>query len=226
MEWFPHSSIHYSNYTWITVILTLFQKQIGFESQNACICMGLCGNLAQLCIKSWEFQWLYLNFYLQNGRTEKENLKRYNLAELSPFLLNYLREKTSHHLPLRQNAALTPKKTSVSQTKAGVKSTSEHLQHGTKNSSKGNLFPSQKSPSPAPITPLSQSRRDKLQEQHSSPSSSPRVRRKSPKVQANDRDKLSPLVSEAKINIDDPEDFPPMGSNRYKVKLIFPEILC
>ena len=35
----------YINYTCITVILTLFQKQIEFESQNAFI-MGVPGNLA------------------------------------------------------------------------------------------------------------------------------------------------------------------------------------
>lgn len=66
------------------------------------------------------------------------------------------------------------------------------------------------------MTPLSQTRRDKLQEQYSSPSSSPRLRKKLPKGQANERDRLSLLVAQPKINIDDPEDFPPMGSHRYR----------
>ena len=42
----------YINYTRNTVILTLFQNRIEFESQNAlynkCTCMGLCGNLAEI----------------------------------------------------------------------------------------------------------------------------------------------------------------------------------
>ncbi|KAJ7352923.1 negative regulation of DNA replication [Desmophyllum pertusum] len=146
----------------------------------------------------------------------KENFKQHNITELVPFLLNYLREKSSHHLTPRQSAALTPKKTSVSQAK-GANSTTEPTQYGTKSSSRGNLFPSQKTPSPSPVTPLSQSRRDKLHEHHSSPSSSPHFRRKSPRVQGNDRDRLSPLVTQPKLNIDDPDDFPPMGSNSKKV---------
>ena len=162
--------------------------------------------------------------YFQDVSGPKENVRIYNLAELVPFLVNYLREKTSHHLTPRQNAALTPKKTPASHTK-GIKSTSEQSHYGTKNYSRGNLFPSQKTPSPSPVTPLSQTRRERLQEQYSSPSSSPRLRRKSPKVQANDRERLSPLVAQPKINIDDPEDFPPMISSRYekeKLKFIQP----
>ena len=129
-----------------------------------------------------------------------------------PFLLNYLREKTSHHLTPRQSAAITPKKTSVSRTKQ-ANSTSEQTHYATKNS-RGNLFPSQKTPSPSPVTPLSQSRRDKLHDNHSSPSSSPHFRRKSPKAHGNDRDRQSPLVTQPKLNIDDQDDFPPMGSAR------------
>ena len=157
---------------------------------------------------------VYLTCLMQDAKREKETVKKQNIAELAPFLLNYLREKTSHHLTPRQNAALTPKKTPVLQSR-GVKSTTEQSR-GTKSSSKGTLFDSRKTPSPSPVTPLSQTRREKLQEKHASPSSSPRLRRKSPKVQGNDRDKLSPLVTQPKINIDDPDDFPPMGSNRYK----------
>ncbi|KAL9952210.1 hypothetical protein ACROYT_G039425 [Oculina patagonica] len=152
----------------------------------------------------------------EDVKSEDETFKKHDIAELVPFLLNYLREKTSHHFTPRQNAALTPKKTPVSQAK-GSSSTSEQKQNATKNSSRGNLFPSQKTPSPSPVTPLSQSRREKLHEHHSSPSSSPRFRRKSPKVQGNDRDRLSPLVTQPKLNIDDPDDFPPMGSTSKQV---------
>ena len=151
--------------------------------------------------------------FYQVFKGEEENLEKHNIVELVPFLLNYLREKTSHHLTPRQSAALTPKKTLVAQTK-GANSTSEQSQNGTKNSSRGNLFPSYKTPSPSPVTPLSQSRRDKLHEHHSSPSSSPHSRRKSPKVPGHDRDKVSPLVTQPKLNIDDPNDFPPVGSTR------------
>lgn len=160
----------------------------------------------------------------QDVKDAKENFKQHNITELVPFLLNYLREKSSHHLTPRQSAALTPKKTSVSQAK-GANSTAEPTQYGTKSSSRGNLFPSQKTPSPSPVTPLSQSRRDKLHEHHSSPSSSPHFRRKSPRVQGNDRDRLSPLVTQPKLNIDDPDDFPPMGSNRCaQQEIMFPDI--
>ena len=189
-----------------TVSKSLLARESRYESRVICCIYSLTNVLG--------FS-LYVPHYLQDASREKEKFKKRNLAELVPFLLNYLREKTSHHLTSRQNAALTPKKTPVSQTK-GVKSTSDQSQHGTKNSSKGSLFPSQKTPSPSPVTPLSQSRREKLHEQYSSPSSSPRLRRKSPKVQGNDRDKLSPLVAQPKINIDDPDDFPPMGSTRYR----------
>ena len=129
-----------------------------------------------------------------------------------PVLLNYLREKTSPHLTPRQSTVITPKKSSVSQTKR-ANSASEQTQHATKNS-RGNLFPLQKTPSPLPVTPLSQSRRDKLQEYHASPSSSPHFRRKSPKAHGNDRERQAPLVTQAKLNLDDPDDFPPMGSSR------------
>jgi len=129
-----------------------------------------------------------------------------------PFLLNYLREKTSHHLTPRQSAAITPKKASVSQARR-ANSASEQTQHASKNS-RGNLFPSQKTPSPSPVTPLSASRRDKLLEYHSSPSSSPHFWRKYPKAHGNDRDRHAPQVTQPELNIDDPDDFPPMGSAR------------
>ena len=132
---------------------------------------------------------------------EKEKLKQHNIGELVPFLLNYLREKTLHHLTPRQSAALTPKKTSVSHGKGVL----EKALHAAKGSSRGNVFPSQKTPSPSPVTPLSQSRRD-------TPSSSPNFKRKSPKVPGNER--ISPLVTQPKLNIDDPNDFPPMKSTR------------
>ncbi|XP_066026194.1 codanin-1-like [Pocillopora verrucosa] len=135
---------------------------------------------------------------------EKEKLKQHSIGELVPFLLNYLREKTLHHLTPRQSAALTPKKTSVSHGK-GVP---EKALHVAKGSSRGNVFPSQKTPSPSPVTPLSQSRRD-------TPSSSPNFKRKSPKVPGNER--ISPLVTQPKLNIDDPNDFPPMKSTSKKV---------
>ena len=139
---------------------------------------------------------------------EKEKLKQHNIGELVPFLLNYLREKTLHHLTPRQSAALTPKKTSVSHGKGAL----EKALHVAKGSSRGNVLPSQKTPSPSPVTPFSQSRRD-------APSSSPNFKRKSPKVPGNER--ISPLVTQPKLNIDDPNDFPPMKSTRWvSVQLI------
>lgn len=150
-------------------------------------------------------------FFFQDAKGEEERLEQCNIAELVPFLLNYLREKASHHLTPRQSAAITPKKASVSQAKR-ANSASEQTQHAK--NSRGNLFPSQKSPSPSPVTPLSQNRRDKLHEYRSSPSSSPHVRRMSPKAHGNDRDRQSQLVTQPKLNIDDPDDFPPMGSAR------------
>lgn len=130
-----------------------------------------------------------------------------------PLLLNYLRENTSHHLTPRQSAAITPKKTLVSQAKR-ANSTSEQTHYAATKNSRGNLFPSQRTPSPSPATPLSQSRRDKLHEYNSSPSSSPHFKRKSPKAHGNGKDRQSPLVTQPKLNIDDPDDFPPMGSAR------------
>ena len=149
---------------------------------------------------------------LQDVKGENKNLKKQSIAELAPFLINYLREKTSHHLTPRQNATSTPKKTPILQSK-GVKSTNDQSRIN-KNSSKGTLFLSQKTPSPSPVTPLSQSRREKLQERHASPCSSPRLRKKSPKVQGNDR-------YQQKLNIDDPDDFPPMGTSRWSNYLLF-----
>ncbi|XP_073249807.1 codanin-1-like [Porites lutea] len=144
----------------------------------------------------------------EDVKEENKKLKKQTIAELAPFLLNYLREKTSHHLTPRQNATSTPKKTPILQSK-GVKSTNDQSCIN-KNSSKGTLFLSQKTPSPSPMTPLSQSRREKLQEHHASPCSSPRLRKKSPKVQGNDR-------YQPKLNIDDPDDFPAMGTSSKKV---------
>ena len=139
---------------------------------------------------------------------EKVKLKQHNIGELVPFLLNYLREKTLHHLTPRQSAALTPKKTSVSHGKGAP----EKALHVAKGSSRGNVLPSQETPSPSPVTPLSQSRRD-------TPSSSPNFKRKSPKVPGNVR--ISPLVTQPKLNIDDPNDFPPMKSTGWvSVQLI------
>ncbi|XP_029207694.2 codanin-1-like isoform X1 [Acropora millepora] len=144
---------------------------------------------------------------------ERENLTQPNLSELAPFLLNFLREQTSHHFSSRQNAAHPPKKAAISQTK-GKKIAVEQPHQGLKNSSRGNVFPPKKTPSPSPVTPLSQSRRDKLQVQNSSSSLSPCSRRRSPKFVGNDQDSLSPLnfVEQQNIDINNPDDFPPMSS--------------
>ncbi|XP_068691714.1 codanin-1-like [Montipora foliosa] len=147
---------------------------------------------------------------------EKENLKKHNLTDLAPFLLNYLREQTSHFFMQRQNAALTPRKAQVSQSK-GSNLVGKQLPQGPKNYSKGSLFPSQKTPSPSPVTPLSQRQRDRSEKgRHSSPSSSPRPGKKSPKFIGSDIDRSLPLVGSQHIDINDPDDFPPMGTNRKK----------
>ena len=151
---------------------------------------------------------LFIQYVLFFQDVKGERHEQYNITELVPLLLNYLRESTSHHLTPRQSAAITPKKTLVSQAKR-ANSTSEQTHYAATKNSRGNLFPSQRTPSP-----LAQSRRDKLHEYHSSPSSSPNFRRKSPKAHGNDKDRRSPLVTQPKLNIDDPDDFPPMGSAR------------
>ena len=156
---------------------------------------------------------LFIQYVLFFQDVKGERHEQYNITELVPLLLNYLRESTSHHLTPRQSAAITPKKSLVSQAKR-ANSTSEQTRYAATKNSRGNLFPSQRTPSPSPATPLSQSRRDKLHEYHSSPSSSPNFRRKSPKAHGNDKDRRSPLVTQPKLNIDDPDDFPPMGSAR------------
>ena len=58
-----HTAPYINNYTRITVILTLFQKRIEFESQSECIiykCMRLCRNLAKISFKTGYYITLFL----------------------------------------------------------------------------------------------------------------------------------------------------------------------
>ena len=90
-EIFPHSPIQYMNYTRITVILTLFQKRIEFESQNACLInvWGCVEILLKFSLNSVTLKNIYT--FLRTSISVSEN--KNDTWWTKPSLLNKIQQK-------------------------------------------------------------------------------------------------------------------------------------